>query len=110
MAEVGKNESAYLLDRDTLRQLTQSLGVGVALVELEGWEVVFENANFFKWFPPESDADDPLTARLIGFKRIALSPVYKRDAPIAMKQKRRQADAALPSPWKFGHYPINLLI
>lgn len=68
MAEVGKNESAYLLDRDTLRQLTQSLGVGVALVELEGWEVVFENANFFKWFPPESDADDPLTARLIGFK------------------------------------------
>jgi class 3 adenylate cyclase len=29
--------------------------------------VLFENANFFKWFPPKTDADEPLTERMPGF-------------------------------------------
>jgi len=78
MVEADLSESGYTPDRDTLRQLTQSLGVGIALVKLEGWEVVFENANFFKWFPPNSDADDPLTARLVGFREDrAISRIQK---------------------------------
>jgi adenylate cyclase len=51
-------------DIDTLLQVAQTLSVGVALVEPESWAVVFENANFFKWFPPKSDADEPLNQRL----------------------------------------------
>jgi len=68
MSDAGIDESENTFDGNTLRQLAQSLGIGVALAELEGWELVFENANFFKGFPPESDANNPLTARPIGFK------------------------------------------
>jgi adenylate cyclase len=49
---------------DVFRHLLQSLGVGVALVALDTWEIRFENASFFKWFPPGSDVDEPLTTRL----------------------------------------------
>lgn len=49
---------------ETLRQLAQSLSIGVALVDPDSWTVRFENAPFFRWFPPEQDADEPLTARL----------------------------------------------
>jgi class 3 adenylate cyclase len=55
------------VDEKTLRQLTQGLSVGVAVVEPENWAVLFENAKFFTWFPPEHDADEPLHARVPGF-------------------------------------------
>jgi adenylate cyclase len=54
-------------DADTLRQAAQTLGVGLVIVDPEGWQIIFENANFFKWFPPQQDADEPLTKRLTGF-------------------------------------------
>jgi class 3 adenylate cyclase len=49
---------------DDLKQLLQSLGVGVAVVDLESWDVLFENARFFDTLPPGEDADAPLTTRL----------------------------------------------
>jgi adenylate cyclase len=55
------------LEGETLLQIAQTLNAGVAVVNPEGWAVLFENANFFKWFPPEGDADEPLTARLPRF-------------------------------------------
>jgi class 3 adenylate cyclase len=36
-------------------------------VDAASWEVVFENASFFKWFAPGSDVDEPLPSRLPGF-------------------------------------------
>lgn len=56
------------LDSETMRQIVQTLGTGIAVVEAEHWEILFENANFFKWFPPNSDVDEPLTARMPRFK------------------------------------------
>jgi adenylate cyclase len=55
------------LDAETLVQIAQTLSVGLAIVDPEEWAVHFENAKFFKWFPPASDADDPLIKRLPGF-------------------------------------------
>ena len=49
-------------DNETLRRAAQTLSIGVAIGEPEEWTVLFENANFFKWFPPSSDADEPLTS------------------------------------------------
>ena len=57
----------FEIDYETLRQVTQMLSAGIAIVEPQEWSVLFENANFFAWFPPESDADEPLTIRLPGF-------------------------------------------
>ena len=61
--------TAVSIDNDpaVLRQVAQTLSEGIALVQPQSWEIVFENANFFKWFPPGDDADDPLTVRLPGF-------------------------------------------
>jgi class 3 adenylate cyclase len=56
------------VDDETLRQVAQTLSIGVAIVEPEDWSVLFENASFFKWFPPQSDPDEPLNLRLPGFK------------------------------------------
>jgi adenylate cyclase len=53
---------------DTLRQIAQTLSVGLAIVDPAEWTVLFENANFFKWFPPHEDADEPLTARMPSLK------------------------------------------
>ena len=52
------------LDGELLRQMAQTLSVGLALVRPDDWAILFENANFFKWFPPGSDADESLTARM----------------------------------------------
>ncbi len=49
---------------EILRVVTQTLGVGVAVVDREDLSILFENANFFKWFPPEGDVDETLPARI----------------------------------------------
>ena len=55
------------LDEERLKKIAQTLKIGVAIVDPEEWNVLFENASFFTWFPPKSDADEPLTERLPGF-------------------------------------------
>ncbi len=54
------------VDASALQQAARTLNIGLAVVSIDSWEVLFENANFFAWFPPESDADEPLTTRLPG--------------------------------------------
>lgn len=61
---VPEKNSLIIPGKETLRQLVHTLTSGIAIVDPESWSVVFENANFFKWFPPEGDADEPLTKRL----------------------------------------------
>jgi class 3 adenylate cyclase len=51
-------------DKESLKQLVQSLNVGIAVVDPETWEIAFENARFFQWFPPGEDADEPFGARV----------------------------------------------
>jgi len=77
--------SIVTLDADTLRQLAQTLGVGLAVVDPEAWEILFENANFFKWFPPQEDADEPLTARLIGFNASRASSRLQGGRPYSLE-------------------------
>jgi class 3 adenylate cyclase len=49
-----------------LKQLVQSLSSGVAVVEIDSWRVVMENAKFFQWFPPAGDGEEPLESRISG--------------------------------------------
>jgi len=55
-------------DVETLRRIAQTLNVGIAIVDPDTWEVIFENACFFNWFAPPEDADAPLTQRMPGLK------------------------------------------
>ena len=53
-------------DNGSLKQLVQSLSIGVAVVEASSWRIVLENAKFFQWFPPGNEADEPLGERVPG--------------------------------------------
>jgi class 3 adenylate cyclase len=68
MAENDFDESAITLDSEFLLRIAQTLKIGIAIIDVETWEILFENANFFKWFPPGGDADEPLTDRVPRFK------------------------------------------
>jgi adenylate cyclase len=61
------NGEVQRLDEEQLRKIAQTLKIGVAIVGIEDLSVLFENALFFKWFPPKSDADEPLPERMEGF-------------------------------------------
>ncbi|MGB7874486.1 MAG: adenylate/guanylate cyclase domain-containing protein [Anaerolineales bacterium] len=61
------NPDIPILDEARLKKIAQTLKIGVAIVEREEWNVLFENACFFKWFPPITDADEPLPERMPGF-------------------------------------------
>jgi hypothetical protein len=61
MSDLDKDKILLKPSNEILLQVARTLGVGLAIVDAEEWTVLFENANFFKWFPPSSDADDPLT-------------------------------------------------
>jgi class 3 adenylate cyclase len=52
------------VDEVTFRELVQNLGLGVALVVADDWTVLFENAQFFKWFPPGTGDIEALPDRI----------------------------------------------
>lgn len=68
MSEAGIDQAPVELDLEFLRRVAQTLNIGVAIVAFETWAVLFENANFFKWFPPGEDADEPLTRRMASLR------------------------------------------
>lgn len=51
-------------DSDFIRDSIRELKTGVAVAEPESWAVLFENAKFFQWFPPQGDPDASVEARL----------------------------------------------
>lgn len=100
MSELEAEKTPVVPDVETLREVAQTLGIGLAIVDPDDWTVIFENANFFKWFPPGGDVDEPLTMRMQGFKadralsRLQNGRPYKfevevesggRDIPVAVE-------------------------
>jgi class 3 adenylate cyclase len=51
-------------DGHSLKHLFQSLHSAVAVIDMESWSISFENANFFQWFPPVGDGEEPLNERM----------------------------------------------
>lgn len=92
-----KSESkAFTPDLDTLRQVAQTLKLGFAIVEPESWAVLFENSNFFKWFPPESDADEPLTNRLPKFNTNRAQARLEAGRPYSFEAEARSGGRDIP--------------
>ncbi len=53
-------------DSPYLKLCLQTLHSGVAIANSDDWSILFENAKFFEWFSPTSEADDSLKERLEG--------------------------------------------
>jgi adenylate cyclase len=53
-----------MMDAALLRHALQTLSSAVAVADDETWVVRFENARFFKWFPPTDEDTETLAGRL----------------------------------------------
>jgi class 3 adenylate cyclase len=101
MAEVEIKKTALELDQELLLRIAQTLNIGIAIVKVETWEVLFENANFFKWFPPKEDADEPLPNRM---------PKFKEDRALSRIEKGRAYTFEVDSPSGGRDTPISVEI
>ncbi|MEN8176802.1 MAG: adenylate/guanylate cyclase domain-containing protein, partial [Pseudomonadota bacterium] len=90
---------------DDLKQLVQSLSVGVAVVDPDSWTVVFENAKFFQWLPPGEDADAPLTARIPGLKADRALERVAKDRPYRQEVESQAGPRAMPLSIKIQRLP-----
>jgi adenylate cyclase len=66
VVETTRGQSQPIVDAELVRHLFQTLGVGIAVAELGSWSILFENAKFFEWFPPDGQNDEDLLARVSG--------------------------------------------
>ena len=87
-----------------LKPLLQILGVGVAVADLDSWEILYENASFFDLFPPGEDADAALTTRIPELKPDrALSRIGKGRAYTFECESRK---GARPAPLEIVLRPL----
>lgn len=84
------------VDSDSLRRMAQTLNVGVAIVDSDTWAILFENACFFKWFPPASDADEPLIVRMSDLNPARAVSRLKSGRPFSFDTEAQVNGRAMP--------------
>jgi class 3 adenylate cyclase len=101
MAPEDISDPVSNLETDTLTHLTRSLRTGVALVQTEDWQILFENANFFKWFPPSRDADEPLTERIPNFNEERALSRIEKGRPYSLEIEAETGGRSIPVSLEF---------
>lgn len=74
-------------DNIPMKQVLQSLGISVAIVDREKWSIVLENAKFFRWFPPSVDSDENIERRLSGRDIDRLLQRLQQQRPCSLKPR-----------------------
>ena len=69
----------------------------VALVDAETWEVLFENAQFFRWFPAAVEEVEILTERVPEFNVERAKSRLEADRPYSFETKSRTLWRAITS-------------
>ncbi len=95
------------LDSKTIRQVAKTLSVGIAIVEPENWTIVFENANFFAWFPPHSDADEPITKRVDAFDSNRAESRLQSGRPYKFETEAQLGNRDIPVGFELRGLPDN---
>ena len=93
---VVTNDVEDLVSEETLRRVAQTLGVGVAVVDPDNWCVLFENANFFNWFPPSGDPDEPVTSRVLEINTNRLLSRLERGRPYTLQTEVKVGNREIP--------------
>ncbi|MCK5430691.1 MAG: hypothetical protein KAI94_14525, partial [Anaerolineales bacterium] len=96
MSISDSEKTTVVPDAETLRQVAQTLGIGIAIVEPDDWTVLFENANFFKWFPPGSEVDEPLTKRLHDLKADRALSRLQNGRPYKFETEAQSSGRSIP--------------
>jgi class 3 adenylate cyclase len=84
------------MDSSAFRHFAQTLNAGIAIVEPDSWSVLFENADFFAWFPPESDADEPVSSRIPGFMADRALKRIERGRPYTFETEAQSGGREMP--------------
>ena len=82
---LSRHKGAVTDDRDQLKQIIQTLAVGIAVADPESWSIAFENAKFFQWFPPQGEEDEPLDQRLPGFNAARAADRLQNGRPFSFE-------------------------
>lgn len=96
MDKTNNEELLVQLDNEFLVRVAQTLNIGVAIVELESWKIIFENATFFKWFPPDVDADESLGDRLPKLKTDRVQARLQADRPFTYEVESSSGERSIP--------------
>ena len=96
MAVIDPSTQSLQVDKESLRQMLQTSSLGTALVKTDDWTVLFENANFFKWFPPGSEVDEPLPARLTGFNGNRALARLQESRPYSFETESKAGGRTIP--------------
>jgi class 3 adenylate cyclase len=98
-------ESSHAPDVDTLRRVVQNVSSALAIVEPDTWAVVYENPNFFKWFPPTAPeilaegsdhSHEPLGTRVSGFNAERAQARLDAGRPYSFETEAKPAGRAIP--------------
>ena len=94
------------LDDERIREVLQSIDVGVAVVAADDWQVAFENARFFGWFPPEVDAGgDTLADRIPDLKLDRAAQRIEGGRPFEQEVEIKQGPREVPLRLSFSALP-----
>jgi adenylate cyclase len=107
-------------DSGVLRQVLQELDAAVAVVSPADHSVVFENASFFRWFPPGPADGETVVERIPGFRadrateRLATGRAYvfdgeasAGDRPEPVRVQVRTLDGPDGQVWVVEVHPIG---
>jgi adenylate cyclase len=78
-------EGGTEVDPALLGDLLRAIGVGVAVVDPDGWSILFENERFFEWFGPDPELTDALPARVPGLDDEKLATKLARGRPYKLE-------------------------
>lgn len=95
-AKRAKARAAAAVPDAAFKQIVQSLNLAVAVIDPSTWSVMFENAKFFQWFPPDEAGDDALKARV---KDLRIDRAMERLAngrPYTFDTEGKQGQRAVP--------------
>ena len=83
-------------DNSALKQLLQTLSVGVAVVDPDTWSIEFENAKFFQWFPPAEGEEESLTDRMDGLNAERARERLERGRPYRFDYETKSGARTVP--------------
>jgi class 3 adenylate cyclase len=84
------------LKPDAFRRTLQSLKGACALVQRDDWQIVFENASFFQWFPAQGEGDSIVTNRLPDFDASKAGDRLGNDRPYRYEAVTRPGGREVP--------------
>ena len=100
--EKSDDKSVDLADLDgsvepeTLRRVLQNLSLACVIADYSSWEILFENATFFQWFPPKGDRDGLLTERLPDLNQAKAEERLKKWRPISFEAETKPGGREIP--------------